>query len=118
MGSQRIAVVGVGAIGGAVAADLADLGRHDISLCSRTPFRRLVVEHPGGVSCVDGGVRTSPTEAGVAEWEVRNAVVCRYGRRHGIATPLNDAMTALLKAADRRGPAASVGADPSASTRA
>ncbi len=68
MGSQRIAVVGVGAIGGAVAADLADLGRHDISLCSRTPFRQLVVEHPRGVSRMDGGVWTSPTEARVAEW--------------------------------------------------
>ncbi len=30
------------------------------------------------------------------EWEVRNAVVGRLGRKHGIATPLNDAITALL----------------------
>ncbi len=35
------------------------------------------------------------------EWEARNAVVGRIGRRHGIPTPLNDALTALLAAADR-----------------
>jgi 2-dehydropantoate 2-reductase len=34
------------------------------------------------------------------EWEVRNEVVGRLGRRYGIATPLNDAITALLRAAD------------------
>lgn len=35
------------------------------------------------------------------EWQARNAVVGRIGRRHGIPTPLNDALTALLAAADR-----------------
>ncbi|MEM7254040.1 MAG: 2-dehydropantoate 2-reductase [Pseudomonadota bacterium] len=30
------------------------------------------------------------------EWQVRNAVVGRLGRRHGIATPINDTITALL----------------------
>lgn len=34
------------------------------------------------------------------EWEARNAVVGRLGRRHGIATPLNDAVTHLLEAID------------------
>ncbi len=34
------------------------------------------------------------------EWEVRNAVVGRLGRRYGVPTPLNDAITALLRAAD------------------
>ena len=34
------------------------------------------------------------------EWEVRNAVIGRLGRAHGIETPMNDAITALLKAAD------------------
>ncbi len=34
------------------------------------------------------------------EWESRNAVVGRIGRRHGIQTPLNDALTALLEAVD------------------
>lgn len=34
------------------------------------------------------------------EWQARNAVVGRLGRRHGIPTPLNDAVTTLLAAAD------------------
>jgi len=50
MEGRRIAVVGVGAIGGAVAADLADLGRHEMLLCTRSPFERLTVKHPDGVS--------------------------------------------------------------------
>lgn len=36
------------------------------------------------------------------EWKARNAVVGRVGRRHGIQTPLNDALTALLEAVDKR----------------
>ncbi len=35
------------------------------------------------------------------EWEARNAVVGRIGRRHDIPTPLNDALTALLEAVDQ-----------------
>lgn len=47
---KRLAIVGVGAVGGAVAADLADAGRVVVIACSRTPFEHLVVEHPHGVS--------------------------------------------------------------------
>jgi len=39
-------------------------------------------------------------EGRAMEWEVRNAVVGRLGRRHGVPTPWNDAITALLRAAD------------------
>ncbi len=36
--------------------------------------------------------------AGVpTEWDARNAVVGRIGRRHGIATPLNDLLTTLIQ---------------------
>lgn len=59
---QRIAVVGVGAIGGSVAADLLDLARHDIRLCARTPFDTLVVEHPEGVSRTAVRAATEPRE--------------------------------------------------------
>jgi 2-dehydropantoate 2-reductase len=34
------------------------------------------------------------------EWEARNSAVGRIARRHGIATPFNDAMTALLALVD------------------
>ena len=36
------------------------------------------------------------------EWRVRNEVVGRLARRHGIATPLNDAMSSLLALIDAR----------------
>lgn len=70
MSSQRanIAVVGIGAIGGSVAADLADLGRHDLQLCVRTPIDELRVRHPQGESEVHGGFRCDPREAKPAKW--------------------------------------------------
>jgi 2-dehydropantoate 2-reductase len=34
------------------------------------------------------------------EWQARNAVVGRLGRKHGIATPLNDVITTMLRLAD------------------
>ncbi len=65
----RIAVVGVGAIGGALAADLADLGRHELTLCARTPFDALEVRHPSGLSKVRAPVITRPVAiAEPADW--------------------------------------------------
>jgi 2-dehydropantoate 2-reductase len=61
MNPQTLAVVGVGAIGGAVAADLADLG-HEVVLCSRSPFERLVVTRPDGVSKLETPALTDPAE--------------------------------------------------------
>jgi 2-dehydropantoate 2-reductase len=43
--SRRIAIIGPGAIGGTLAALLFEAG-HEITLCVRTPFDRLVVEIP------------------------------------------------------------------------
>ena len=59
----RIAVVGVGAIGGALAADLADRGRHRLVLCARTPIDGLVVDHTEGCSTVAATVATDPVSA-------------------------------------------------------
>ncbi|MEO5774309.1 MAG: 2-dehydropantoate 2-reductase [Sphingomicrobium sp.] len=36
------------------------------------------------------------------EWDARNGVVSRLGRRHGIATPVSDTVCALLAAIDER----------------
>jgi 2-dehydropantoate 2-reductase len=36
------------------------------------------------------------------EWQIRNAVVGEKGKTHGIETPLNDALTALLALIDTR----------------
>jgi 2-dehydropantoate 2-reductase len=43
----RVAIVGVGAIGGVVASLLQSAGRHELVLCVRRPLRELVVETPG-----------------------------------------------------------------------
>jgi len=68
MQKQRIALVGVGAIGGSVIADLADLDRYDIVLCTRTPFDELVVEHPRGVTHVKAPILTEPSDAAPVDW--------------------------------------------------
>lgn len=66
--STRIAVVGVGAIGGAVAADLWDLGRHSLVLCVRSSFECLEVRHPGGTTRVEAAVLSDPRDAEPVDW--------------------------------------------------
>jgi len=68
MTTTRIAVVGIGAIGGAIAADLADVGRHEVQLCARTPFDELEVTHPAGTSRVDARVVCDPNETMPVDW--------------------------------------------------
>lgn len=46
-GMARVAIVGVGAIGGVVASLLQSAGRHELVLCVRRPLKELVVETPG-----------------------------------------------------------------------
>jgi len=36
------------------------------------------------------------------EWDARNGVVCRLGRKHAIATPVSDTVSGLLAAIDER----------------
>jgi 2-dehydropantoate 2-reductase len=64
----RIAVVGVGAIGGAVAAPLAASGRHDVVLCVREPFERLVVKSPNKTCEVQARCATDPARTAPADW--------------------------------------------------
>jgi len=65
MNSKQIAVVGAGAIGGAIAADLSG---HDLLLCTRTPFERLVVTHPGGREEVEARVALRPETVAPVHW--------------------------------------------------
>jgi len=65
---MRIACVGVGAIGGALAAPLAAAGRHELVLCVREPFARLVVESPARRIDVPVRCETDPTRVGPADW--------------------------------------------------
>ena len=65
----RVAVVGVGAIGATVAAAVQEGGEHELVLCARRPFDRIVVEQPeGGEVVVDAPVLTEPDGVEAAEW--------------------------------------------------
>ena len=68
MTTTKIAVVGIGAIGGSIAADLADVGRHEVQLCTRTPIDKLEVTHPTGTSRVGARVVCDPDETMPVDW--------------------------------------------------
>lgn len=68
---MSVAVVGPGAIGGLLAAELAAAGEQ-VTMCSRSPLERLVVERPAGVTELSTGPGlqsvTDPAAAGRADW--------------------------------------------------
>jgi 2-dehydropantoate 2-reductase len=64
----RVAVVGVGAIGGAVAGLLETTGQHEILLCTRRPLDALTVKTPEGVVRVNARNLTDPAQAEPADW--------------------------------------------------
>ncbi|MBJ3783308.1 2-dehydropantoate 2-reductase [Devosia sediminis] len=63
-----IAIVGPGAIGGTVAAWLAQNPDFDVSVCVRTPIADLVVETPEGTIRATPKVLTDPSEASPVDW--------------------------------------------------
>jgi 2-dehydropantoate 2-reductase len=78
----RIAIVGVGAIGGVVASLLQSAGRHELVLCVRRPIKELVVETPGiGLRSdmdheirrengIEATILTQPEDAAPVDWVV------------------------------------------------
>jgi 2-dehydropantoate 2-reductase len=66
----RVAIVGVGAIGGALAALLEVTGRHEITLCTRRPMDRLTVKTPEGVVTVRARNLTDPALAVPVDWVI------------------------------------------------
>ncbi len=60
---SKVAILGVGAIGGVFGVRLCQAGRHHVTLCVRKPIDKLVVETPDSV--VESPVKcvTSPAEA-------------------------------------------------------
>ena len=63
-----IAVIGPGAIGGTVAAWLAQNPDLKITVCARTPLDDLRVETPGGVITAEPTVVTEPAKATPVDW--------------------------------------------------
>lgn len=64
----RIAVVGPGAIGGTVAAWLAQDPAMEVTVCARTGFEKLVVDAPGGRIEAWVTVFTDPSAAKPVDW--------------------------------------------------
>jgi len=64
----RIAIVGVGAIGGAIAGLLQMAGGHEITLCSRRPLPKLAVTMPSCLVHVNARNLTAPESAEPADW--------------------------------------------------
>jgi 2-dehydropantoate 2-reductase len=64
----RIAVIGAGAIGGTLAAWLAQA--HDVIVCLRTPFADLEVDTPEGMIRAAPRVLTGPAEAEPVDWVI------------------------------------------------
>jgi 2-dehydropantoate 2-reductase len=66
----RIAVIGPGAVGGVVAAWLAQNPGLAVEVCARTAFDRLEVEAPGGPLTANPRVLTAPDQASVVDWAI------------------------------------------------
>jgi 2-dehydropantoate 2-reductase len=64
----RIAVIGAGAIGGTLAAWLAQDEAHRVTLCARSPLGRLEVETPEGMIYAEPHILTDPTAAEAVDW--------------------------------------------------
>ena len=63
-----IAIIGPGAIGGVLAAWLAQDPDHAVTVCARTPFDRLKVETPDGEITATPRVITDPADARPVDW--------------------------------------------------
>ena len=65
---QRIAVIGLGSIGGVVAGLLAAARRHDIVACVRRPIEKMTVERTEGTILSPIPALTDPSRAQPADW--------------------------------------------------
>jgi 2-dehydropantoate 2-reductase len=66
----RIAIVGVGAIGGVTAALLQQAGDHELLLCVRRPMSELSVDTPDGLVKVQASSVTDPSESSPVDWVI------------------------------------------------
>jgi len=86
----------------ALAAEVVAVGRAEGAQFAEDAGRRAVERARKGAPGHWSSIAVDRREGRPLEWEVRNAVIGTLGRRHGIPTPLNDLVTALLAACDRR----------------
>jgi 2-dehydropantoate 2-reductase len=67
-GRRSVAVIGLGGIGGAIAACLRLADRHDVVACVRRPLDRLVLERPEGRAEVGLRTLTDAAAAAPVDW--------------------------------------------------
>lgn len=65
---RRIAVIGLGSIGGIIAGSLDAAGRHHVTACMRRGIERLVVERPDCTIEARLPVLTDPSRADIHDW--------------------------------------------------
>lgn len=63
-----LALIGPGAVGGTVAAWLAQNPALTVTVCARTPFQGLEIETPGGLISASPVVLTDPARARPVDW--------------------------------------------------
>ena len=66
----RIAIIGVGAIGGVTAALLQQSGKHELLLCTRRSMSELVVDTPNGIVNLQATFVTTPSESIAVDWVI------------------------------------------------
>jgi 2-dehydropantoate 2-reductase len=66
----RIAIIGVGAIGGVTAALLQQSGGHELFLCTRRPMSELVVDTPNGIVNLQATFVATPSESVAVDWVI------------------------------------------------
>jgi len=64
----RVAVAGVGTIGGTVAGLLETTKRHEITLCTRRPLEELTIRTPQGSLRVNARNLIDPAKAERVDW--------------------------------------------------
>lgn len=64
---MNIAVIGAGAVGGVAAVALIERG-HDVTLCVRRPFSRLIVDRGGALSEFPAKTQTIPPRHSPVDW--------------------------------------------------
>jgi len=65
---RTVAVVGMGGIGGSVAACLRLAGRHNVVSCTRKPISALTFKHEAGANQLFIQTLTDPAAAGPVDW--------------------------------------------------
>ncbi|HXW43125.1 MAG TPA: 2-dehydropantoate 2-reductase [Xanthobacteraceae bacterium] len=65
---MKVAVIGLGSIGGAIAGCLLAAGRHDLVACMRRPIDRLTLEYSQGTVELPLRALTDPAAAQAADW--------------------------------------------------